>query len=356
MRSTRRPVSSSGDRAGSAGRRPAGIEDLDALQRAALEVRCQLAADGLDFGQLGHRLESSSRQPPGRRLQAAQSCGGVRGELGARMRVEVDVAQALGRQVGVDLGGADVGVAEHLLQRAQVAAAGQQVGGERVAQRVGAHAVLQPGAAGVALDDLVEPLAGERPPAEVDEHVRLVAQPDQPRPARARGRRCSVAIALHADRHQALLGALAAGAQHPGLEVELGQLQGDRLRGAQPAGVHRLEQRAVAQRAGRVAPGLVEQPVDLVAAEHLRQAAPRARRAQLGGRVVVDQLLAAQVAVEGAQAGDLALQRGRRDGRPAVAAGGELGDERRQVARASTASGSGPRRPRNSPNCCRSER
>jgi hypothetical protein len=34
------------------------------------------------------------------------------------MRVEVDVTQPLGRQVRVDLGRGDVGVPEHLLQRA----------------------------------------------------------------------------------------------------------------------------------------------------------------------------------------------------------------------------------------------
>jgi hypothetical protein len=74
------------------------------------------------------------------------------------MRVEVHVAQPVGREVGVDLSGPDVGVTEHLLERAQVAAARQQMGGERVAQRVGAHALRQPGAAGVGLDDPVQAL------------------------------------------------------------------------------------------------------------------------------------------------------------------------------------------------------
>src|SRR6185437_12896349 len=83
------------------------------------------------------------------------------------MRVEVDVSQALGRQVRVDLGGADVGVSEHLLQRAQVTAAREQVRGERVAQRVRAHALLQARAPGVALDDLVEPLARQSSAAQV---------------------------------------------------------------------------------------------------------------------------------------------------------------------------------------------
>ena len=61
----------------------------------------------------------------------------------ARVRLEVDVLQPLAREVRVQLGGRHVGVAEHLLHRAQVAAAGEQVGRERVAQRVRAHAVGQ---------------------------------------------------------------------------------------------------------------------------------------------------------------------------------------------------------------------
>src|SRR5947209_19934794 len=82
-------------------------------------------------------------------------------ELGPRVRVEVHLAQAVAGKVRVDLRRPDVGMAEHLLQRAQVAAAGQQVGGERVSERMRAHPVLEPGAAGVALNDLVETLTRE---------------------------------------------------------------------------------------------------------------------------------------------------------------------------------------------------
>ena len=79
----------------------------------------------------------------------------------------------------VDLRRRDVGVAEHLLQRAQVAAAGEQMRRERVAQRVRAHPALQAGAARVALDDLVEALAREAAAAVVDEQVALLAQADE---------------------------------------------------------------------------------------------------------------------------------------------------------------------------------
>src|SRR5215211_1449541 len=88
---------------------------------------------------------------------------------GAGMGLEVDLLDSLPGEVRVELGGGNVGVSQHLLDRAQVAAAGKQVGGEGVAQRVWAHPALQPDRLGVALDDLVEPLAGQRPAAEVDE-------------------------------------------------------------------------------------------------------------------------------------------------------------------------------------------
>ncbi len=47
---------------------------------------------------------------------------------------------------------------------------------------------------------------------------------------------------------------------------------------------------------------------------------------------MLEQTLAAQMPVEGAQAGGLALQRGGRDRRPLPGAVGELGEKRREVA------------------------
>src|SRR5207302_11332073 len=58
--------------------------------------------------------------------------------LGAGMGLEVGVLEALRRQVRVDLRGRDVGVNKNLLDRAQVAPAGQQVMGEVGVQGVGA--------------------------------------------------------------------------------------------------------------------------------------------------------------------------------------------------------------------------
>ena len=130
-RSIRRPMSASAELLGGERARPAGVEDLDARKLRALDQRRQLAADRLDLGQLGHRPA----------LGCASGARRVSGALRARVCGEVDVLEVLGREVGVELGGREVGVAEHLLQRAQVAAAGEQVRGERVAQRVRAHAL-----------------------------------------------------------------------------------------------------------------------------------------------------------------------------------------------------------------------
>ena len=246
------------------------------------------------------------------------------------MRLEVRVLEAVGRQVGVELRGRDVGVAEHLLQRAQVAAARQQVRRERVAQRVRAHLRGQPGRARVALDDLVEPLARQPGAAVVEEQARLQPVAGQPRAAalevdlqRAAGGR--------ADRDEPLLGALAARAQDALLEVHVADLEPGRLGGAQPAGVHDLQQRAVAQRGRLGALGLLEQERDLVAAEDLRELAGLARSAQVRGRVVGQHVLAAEMAVEGAQAGDLALHRGVGHGRALAVTAGELGHEGGEV-------------------------
>lgn len=55
--------------------------------------------------------------------------------------------------VGVDLGGADVGVAEHGLDGADVGAVHEEVGGEAVAKRVGGNVLGDAGFFRVGLDD-----------------------------------------------------------------------------------------------------------------------------------------------------------------------------------------------------------
>src|SRR5215210_3229769 len=99
--------------------------------------------------------------------------------------LEVGLLELLAREVGVELGGGEIGVAEHLLDRAQIAAAGKQMRREGVPQRVRAHPVAESRRLRVAKDDLVEALPGERATAEVDEQLALLGHADEPAPGRA---------------------------------------------------------------------------------------------------------------------------------------------------------------------------
>ena len=80
-------------------------------------------------------------------------------------------------------------------------------------------------------------------------------------------------------------------------QVEVGDLQADRLRGAQPARVHHLEQRPVASAGRPVAARRRQQPLDLPVVEDLGKLLrlPRRRSAPPSGRRSIE-LLAAQMA------------------------------------------------------------
>ena len=67
------------------------------------------------------------------------------------MKFFVDVVEVAVGDVGVDLGGADVGVTEECLDRAQVGAITKQVGGEAVADHVGSDSFRDAGFDGIFL-------------------------------------------------------------------------------------------------------------------------------------------------------------------------------------------------------------
>ena len=72
------------------------------------------------------------------------------------------LGEAVGGDVGVDLGGGDVGVAEQGLHDAQVGAAFEQVGGEGVTQDVRADAGgVDPGGDGGLVQKLAEAARGQ---------------------------------------------------------------------------------------------------------------------------------------------------------------------------------------------------
>jgi hypothetical protein len=83
-------------------------------------------------------------------------------------------------------------------------------------------------------------------------------------------------MATFAERHQALLAALAEGAQHAFVEADFVQLQIDQFGDAQAGGVERFQHGAVAQAERGVEVGGVEQAADLFFRHDLGQARGRA--------------------------------------------------------------------------------
>src|SRR5262245_51770425 len=237
----------------------------------------------------------------------------------------VDGLQALVLDVRVDLGRRDVGVAEHLLDRAEVRAAREQVRREGVAQHVGVdgprHARARPPRAPDAQDAVaVEGL----PRAREEEPVR--ALPREPRArglevdadGRGRGR---------AERHPPLLAPLADAARDAVLQAHVLDAPVARLLHARAGRVEALEERAVAHLEGRgrrVLPRALprrrlEEGRDGALPEHLRQGRRALPRGQARGRVDGDTRIRAREAVEGTERGEAARHGRRRAPRRALA-------------------------------------
>ena len=68
----------------------------------------------------------------------------------------MDGAEAVLVDVGVDLGGGDVGVAEHFLDDAEVGAVVEEVGGEAMAELVGMDFLGEASSGGAFVDDLFD--------------------------------------------------------------------------------------------------------------------------------------------------------------------------------------------------------
>src|SRR5262249_60420139 len=119
-----------------------------------------------------------------RRTVSTSGNSGMPQKLLSEMRpwvgLEVGLLELLPGEVRVELGGRQIGVPEHLLDRAEVATAGEQVSRKRVPQGVRAHPVAEARGLRVAQDDLVQTLPGQRTTPEVDEELPLLWDPHEP--------------------------------------------------------------------------------------------------------------------------------------------------------------------------------
>ena len=147
--------------------------------------------------------------------------------------------------------------------RAQIGAALQQVGGERVAQQVRVDAPGSSPAFCQAAQDQERAGAGERASLVVQEQFRPEAAVEV---GAAAGEVAAQRLGRRAaDRDDALLAALADAADEPLVEIDPRALEPDRLADAQPGAVEQLDEGGVAQRARRRAGRGLDQALGLAA-------------------------------------------------------------------------------------------
>jgi len=107
------------DRAG-----PPLVEHLESLDPPANQLRLELTSDRLYFGKFRHLRKGPSINWPTRSLSGSCLC------LRPRVRLEVSLLQIFAGEMRVQLRSREVRVSKHLLDRAQVAPAREQVGGK----------------------------------------------------------------------------------------------------------------------------------------------------------------------------------------------------------------------------------
>ena len=188
------------------------------------------------------------------------------------MRLEVHLAPAPVGDVRVALGRPEVGVPEHLLHRAEVGSAFEEMGRERVAEEVRMDATgLEAGPFGELPQDEERAGAGQRAAACVQEEVGTVAAvevwaAEREIAADGLGGRA-------AERNETLLAALSQHADDALLDRDAALLEPRGLRDAQPGSVEQLHERAVAERARRRADGGVDESLRLRRRECARERA-----------------------------------------------------------------------------------
>ena len=147
------------------------------------DVRERRRSGGAEVGRVGQVARPDGVQHDHACPWHRRTLSPGRVRLRAGVGLEVGLAHVVGRDVRVHLGRLDAGVAEHLLHAAQVAAALEQVGGERVAQGVRRDVLVDAGVAGVVADELEDGLAGDALAAVVQEEDVAALEPAQVRPA-----------------------------------------------------------------------------------------------------------------------------------------------------------------------------
>ena len=149
--------------------------------------------------------------------------------------------------MGVDLSGAQVRVAEHLLHRAQVRSALEEVRGEGVAEEVGMHPCgIQTRLRGEAPEDEEGAGPGQRAALRVEEKLRAVpAIEERPAPGEVAAHGL---YAFASERDDPLLVTLAEAANNAVVQVDPAAVEPHGLADPEPGSVEEFDEGAVAKR------------------------------------------------------------------------------------------------------------
>src|SRR5580692_3310662 len=158
--------------------------------------------------------------------------------LRARVGGAISADQAFGVDFGINLRGGQRGVAEQFLDRADVAAAGEQVRGEGMPQRVRRCGLRQAERAAQPRHGELDEARRQRPALGADEQRPVVGQVEGTERDVIRDQ----LVDLRQQRHHALLAALSGDSQRVA-RAEIGALQAQRFGNAQAAAIEQRQHR-----------------------------------------------------------------------------------------------------------------
>ncbi len=225
--------------------------------------------------------------------------------LAARMKLLVQGFEAVAVDMGVNLGGGDIGVAQHHLHPAQVGAVSKEMGGKGVAEDMGADLFVDAVGAGKFADNLPEAQASHGFAAIADEEEIAASLLEQIRATFLHVAANSIS-GLFAEGHQSFLGALA---QHPHkatAQVEGGGGHVDQFRNSHSGGVEQVQHGDVAEGERRGCFVAAQEQVNLSHGKNLGQGAARFGQVNEMGGIGLDQVLCQQKTKKSAQARDAA--------------------------------------------------
>ena len=215
-----------------------------------------------------------------------------------------------GIDVGVDFGGADILVAQHLLNGTQVGATLKQSRGKGMAQGVGGDGLRDARLQSLALDHDEDHRAREVMAAAIEEDVILFARLDV-EVAAVGEPQLQLLDGFGRDGHEPFLAALAEDADELFVEIKIGEFQIDEFRHAQTAREKHFDDGEIALGFGF---GEVDARLQLVhfgGGKHFGQMLADAGRSEKFRGVVVDIPVELQESIEGAHAAQYARLRRR---------------------------------------------